>query len=204
MTTVADVRDHIKADLIINGSDYDAQIVNAIYSALRQYRGKRFWFLKTTDVLVTLAAGDNSVALPPDFSAPCEFELFAQGVRRSDGKGFDYLTFERLKREYWLTDPLQTDIPKACAVVGSTLYVNCLSSGTYSINCTYYRQDQSLPAVTGTSLWFDDGYDAIRSLAQYIFKRDSQGMTLTEADSDMVRDTLIRLEETHQSREAGR
>lgn len=203
MTDVADLRDHIKSDLTLNGSDYDTQIVNAIYSALRQYRGKRFWFLKETDTTMTLLAGTNSVSLPANFGAPGEFEIVANGLRKGDDNGFAFYDYDRLKREYWQTSPLPTDTPEACAVANNKLYVDCLAVTDFTIYPTYYKKDSTLNLST-VSVWFDDGYDAIRTLAQYIFKRDAQGMTATEADGDMAQGALARLEETHLAREAGR
>lgn len=203
MTTAADVRDHIKSDLSINGADYDAQILNAIHSALRQYRGKRFWFLEKTGT-VTLLDTTSSAALPNDYSAPGEFEMSYNGRWLSDGKGFDYLAFSRLKRDYWLSDPLETSVPRACAVLNRTLHVSCLANADFTIALTYYCQDATLPAAAGTSVWFDDGYDAIRALAQFIFKRDAQGFTASEEDGTMARYHLENLNITHEARGAGR
>lgn len=203
MTVASDIVDQIKSDLVINGTDYDTQILNAIRSALRQYRGKRFWFLEASDTL-TATIGSGTVALPSDFSAPRSFELLYQGSRLSDGEGFDYLTFDRLKREHWTTNPLQTTNPRACAVFANTLYLSCLADAAYSIPITYYKQDAALPAASGTSVWFDDGYDAIRTMAQFIFKRDAQGFMATEEDGDMARGALDRLGETHIAHMGGR
>ena len=74
MATAQDIVDHIKADLILNGTDYDTQLLNAIHSALRQYRGKRYWFLKTYDT-ISVTSGNYSVALPDDYGAPESFDL---------------------------------------------------------------------------------------------------------------------------------
>lgn len=203
MATAGDMRDQIKSDLILNGTDYDAQILNAIHSALRQYRGKRFWFLEAGATLTT-TINSETVSLPADFSAPLDFELLYQGSRLRDGYGFDYLTFDRLKREHWTTNPLQTTVPRACAVYSNALYLSCLANAAYSIPCTYYKQDETLPAAEATSVWFDDGYDAIRTLAQMIFKRDAQGFMATEEDGDMARAALDRLGETHVAHMGGR
>lgn len=198
MAVASDVRDHIKADLVINGTDYDTQILNAIHSALRQLRGRRYWFLQASTTLTTTVASEQ-VTLPTDFSAPRSFELIYSGQRMRDGSGLDFLGYDRLKRDYWTTHPLITGVPEACAIYGTTLYLSCLAGAEYSIPMTYYKKDAALPSATGTSVWFDDGYDAVRSLAQYIFKRDAQSFTATEEDGALVQDTLQRLGETHVS-----
>ena len=202
-TTAGDIRTRIKSDLIINSTDYDTQIIAAIQSALRQLRGKRYWFLKEIGTL-TLLSGASSVALPDDYSAPYEFELINNGTRCGDGFGFDYLTFDRLKREYWLTSPLQTTQPVACATFGSLLYVSCLANDNYSIPITYYKQDVTLPDAGDTSVWFDDGYDVVRTLAQFIFKRDSLAFTVGEEDGNMYARALDNLDITHVAKEAAR
>lgn len=200
---VSDMRDQIKDDLKILGDEYNSQIVTAIQAALRQSRGKRYWFLERVDTL-SATVGIETVSLPVNYSAPWHFDLIAQGTRFKDGSGFDFLTFTNLDGYYYNLSPLPQCQPMACAVFNNTLYLSSLADQAYSIKCYYYAQDTTMPAVTETSIWFDDGYDAIRTLAQYIFKRDSQNMTLNEADSDMVNDTWERLNNTHLARSGGR
>jgi len=201
--TAGDIRSRIKSDLTINGIAYDSQILDAIHSALRQLRGKRFWFLQDITTII-LYENASSATLPTDYSAPFEFELSYGSTWRKDGAGFNYYTFDRMKRDYWNTDPLRTGVPEACAVVNQTLYVSCIADADYNIRTTYYKQDATLPEADQTSIWFDDGLDVVRSLAQYIFKRDSQGFTANEADSDMVQMYLDRLNVTHENRQGGR
>lgn len=198
MATAGDLRDHIKADLVINGTDYDAQILNAIHSALRQLRGRRFWFLQASDTLTT-TANQEYVALPDDFAAPRSFDLIYGGSRLSDAAGFDFLEYDRLKREHWTTSPLMTGIPQACAIYGGSLWLSCYAASAYSIPMTYYKKDTTLPAAASTSVWFDDGYDVVRTLAQAIFKRDAQGFAPSEEDGSLYQSALARLGETHTS-----
>lgn len=204
MTTAGNLRDHIKSDLIINGTDYDTQILNAIWSALRQLRNKRYWFLEDSDT-VTLLAGNSSIALPSNYAAPKNFRYVSNGVWQRDGAGFDfYMNKEDLEREYWLTDPLQTQPPRACAEFGGTLYVSDLADASYTIYLDFYQKDATLLAASETSVWFDDGYDAVRTLAQYIFKRDAQGFTATDEDGSMHASALARLNDAQEARKAGR
>ena len=203
MATAGDLRDHIKSDLIINGTDYDAQILNAIHSALRAFRGKQFWFLEEFDTLTT-TVGQEYVTLPTDYSAPGEFELLYSGARMSDGYGFDLISFPRLRREFWTMTPLLPTVPQACAVYAGRLYLSSKPDAAYTIDITYYKQDATLPAASQTSLWFDEGYDAVRAMAQYIFKRDAQGYTASEEDGALADAALRALGRTHENRNAGR
>lgn len=185
MAVLSDIRNDIKADLFITNATYDSQIDRAIRSAIRLYRKKRLWFLKAFDT-VELASGESSVDLPDDFSAPAEFEILVDGVWKSDGNGFDYYEFDRLKREYWTHSPLDSGTPQACAVVNGTLHVSHLADQTYTIRVTYFMQDASLPTESQSSIWFDDGYDAIRSRASQIFKRESKNYTPDKEDGSIA------------------
>ena len=204
MATLQDLRDHIKSDVPIVGTDFDAQVDNAIRSALRQYRKKRLWFLKTAGTL-TLAEGDNTVSLPSDFSAPYNFNIIQNGSRKGDGSGFDYLTYDRLEREYYYTDPINTGPPEACAVLNGVLYVSHLSDGEYSIPIVYFKEDATLPtSISDTSVWFDEGYDAIRSLAMFIFKREAKGYTPAKEDGELASYYINNLYEQNQAYDEGK
>lgn len=204
MATAGDIISDIKSDLIINGSDYDTQILKAIQTTLRQLRGKRFWFLERLANL-TLVPTAFSCLLPDDYSAPNSFDLLYSGAYRQDGQGFDYLHFNKLKLKYWLTTPLQTTVPQACAVMNNLLYVSCLSNDTYTISGTYYAQDETLPqSAVDTSIWFEDGYDVVKAMAQFTFKRNAQGYTATEEDGELAKIQLATLGTTHENRYGGR
>lgn len=209
VTTVNDVISEIKSDNAINGTDYDPQLVRAVQSALRSFRGKRFWFLEEYTTL-TLLSATSSVSLPSDFSAPAAkspFRISVSGAWAYDGFGFDYYQFGRLREKYWLTNPLQTGQPLAYAYVGSspgTLYVNCLANADYTLDCTYYKQDITLPTASQTSIWFDDGLDAVRAEANLLFKRNAQGFEPTQEDGAMARRAMEALADTHNARQAGR
>lgn len=181
MTTAGDVRDHIKADLVIPDSTFDARILNAIHSALRSFRQFKYWFLEAQGQ-VTLLTGNSSITLSTvtDFSAPGEFEIVIGGRRYTHNDGFPFLSWSDLKQKWWNDSPLPTGYPQACALQGSTLYVSHLSDDDYDIDLTYYKQDATLPQAGDTSVWFDDGYDVIRTKAQVIFLRDSRGADAAE------------------------
>lgn len=185
MAVLSDIRSDIKADLFITNTSYDSQIDRAIRSAIRIYRKKRLWFLKAVDT-IQLSSGASSAALPSDFSAPAEFEILTDGVWKYDGNGFDYLEFDRLKREHWTHSSLDSGTPTACAVLNGTLYVSHLADQAYTIRTTYYMQDETLPTESQSSIWFDDGYDAIRSRAMQIFKRESKNYKATDEDGSIA------------------
>lgn len=204
MAVLSDIRSDIKSDLFITNTTYDTQIDRAIRSAIRIYRKKRFWFLKTISSDITLPSSSYSVALPDDFSAPAEFELLVSGTWKRDGDSFDYFEFDRLKREYWKQSPLESGTPQACAIQNGILYASCTADQDYTIRATYYRQDASLPTADQTSIWFDDGYDAIRSRAAQIFKRESKNYKATDEDGSIADGYLAVLEQQTQAYTGGR
>lgn len=204
MTTAGDIVDRIKSDLVINGTDYDNQILAAIQSALRELRGSRYWFLEEYTTSISTSTSSESVALPSDFSALKSVDLIANGTRYTDDYGFMLVTFDKLRAQYWYISPLQTGVPIACAVQGSTLYLSHLAQSTYTLPMVYYKQDVTLPTAGESSVWFDDGYDVVRTKAQFIFKRDAQGYTATEEDGSMVAIAIENLNKTHNSHIIGR
>ncbi len=206
MATAQDIVDDIKSDLTLIGTDYDNQLLRAIQSALRQLRGKRYWFLKAfgTD---TGVAGTQSLTLTStlgSFSVIGTAEIVASGSRYGQDYGFDLLTFSELRKQYWNIDPITTGRPLAYAVEDNTMWLSHICDVNYSLEIDYHRQDEDLPTLGDSSIWFDDGYDVVRSMAQYIFKRDAQGMIASEADSDMVTMALLNLDNTHTTKVSGR
>lgn len=204
MADLSDVRGQIKSDLVIIGTDYDAQIDNAIRSALRQLRARKFWFLETITDL-TLSATASTLTLPTNFGCSGTFDLITSNIRLSHERGFDFLSLGDLRSLYYTTSPLQTGQPLACAESNGTLYVSHISDVSYTIPAVYYAKDATLPSGdSDESVWFDDGYDVVRSMANYIFKRDSQHYTASEEDGSMVRNYTEALGRQHERREGSR
>lgn len=187
MATLSDIVDDIKNDLVITGSDYDSRIKGAVRSSLRQLRKKRYWFLKTSDT-ITLISGDSSVSLPSNFGVDFSFSFVSGGKRYKDGDGLDFLTYDRLQSEYHTISPLNTGTPRACAVWGTTLYFSDIADTNYTIDCLFYAQDATLPTVdSDTSIWFDDGYDLVKAMAQFIFKSSTPEFEATASDESLVK-----------------
>lgn len=206
MANLSDVREHIKGDLRINGTTKDTQIDNAIRSALRRLRGKKYWFLQAIGN-ITLPSGDSSLLVTDyitDFSAAQAFELSYGGVWLKDASGFDYLDYERFSREWLKLTTLPSGHPEACSLLGYTLYCSHTANQDYLIRCSYYKQDAILPVQgTDASIWFDEGYDVVRSLAMLIFKTESQDFRPTPDDRALVRDYEGALAHTGMSFEQG-
>lgn len=199
MATVTDIVNDIKADLTLNGSDYDARLVRAVQTRLRELRGKRYWFLRAYSTLTTTANSETIDVTDTlaDFSVIDSLDLIANGSRFTNYEGFNRMSFDDLRATYWTESTIQTGTPEAWSIQDTAIYLSHKASTTFTLPISYYKQDATLPAAGGTSIWFDQGYDVIRAGAQYIFKRDTQGMTLEEADKDMMLMAEAALGETH-------
>jgi hypothetical protein len=202
MTNTADIIAHIKSDLVLsNTEEYDSQLLSAVHSALRRQRGARYWFLFGFTSLNTTASSESIDirAQVPDFGAISKAEAIYNGQRYTDKMGFAKMDFAQLRAKYWQQSPIPEGQPYAYAERNGTLYLSHKAPSVYTLQMEYYKQDASLPALSGTSIWYDEGYDLIKSLAQYIFKRDAQGMLPQEADADMVDVAKAALDKQHRS-----
>lgn len=196
--SLATLRTHLKADLVISGTDYDTQIDNAIRSAQRQLRGKRYWFLKQIGT-VSVGSGSNEGTLPTNFSALCNFDYVYNGRIYQDKDGFDLLDYHNLRLKYFTQSPLPTSaMPEACAILGNKVYMSHLAADDMTINIEYYKKDVDLmTSDADTSVWEDEGYDVLRSLAMVIFKTSSPEWTLTQNDTEAAAMFMAALDEQH-------
>lgn len=185
MATLSDLRERIKRDTQNVGStEYDGEIDDAIRSALRQLRRKRFWFLRKLGTL-TATVDQNYIALPSDFSAPDNIE-YSNGNSWYGRLNTPFLTYDELSEGYWGMVTIASGFPEAFAILNGRLYLSRPAGTPYSVRITYFAQDATLPSDDeDTSIWFDDGFDVVRSLAIMIFKRDSQAYQATQADEDL-------------------
>jgi hypothetical protein len=186
MVTLLTMREQIKTELLVNGTALDSSVDNAIRSALRIMRGKRFFFLESTTT-IALLSGNSSVALPSDFAAAGTFSIVNGSAVMMDGAGYDYLTYDELQRKWLYVATLPNGLPQACAVLNGTLYNSHTANQDYAIRLNYFKKDATLPTSdTDTSIWFDDGYDVIRSHARKIFKQETEGYTPDGNDDALI------------------
>lgn len=169
MTTLADMVTDISLRLVLNGSGKDTEITNCIYQAIRMNQRKRYWFLRKIDS-VTLTVGAGTVSVPTDFSVIESVDLIYLTQRYTNKTGFRLLDFDEFKRLYMISTTMPSGTPTACALLNRTLYVNYLPTVEMTLDFTYFQKDAALPSSAQTSVWFDDGYDLIRSTAQYLME----------------------------------
>lgn len=182
MATLSTMRDRIKSDLVLSGSAYDAQIDDAIRSSIRFYTARPLWFLEQKTTL-TLASGDDSVSLPSDFAAELRdgVRILISGTYYANNSGFDRQEWDVLEADYRYA--LSSGTPRNWAIYAGSIFVDALASDNYTISISYIKKDATLPTGdTDTSVWFDEGYDAIRTRALAIFKDESLEYQNSQAD----------------------
>lgn len=203
MAVLSDIRNQIKSDLVIVGDIYDSQIDTAIRAALRELRSQKFWFLEKISNL-SLLATVTSLNLPSDFGCAGSFDLLTSSSRYTDRNGFKFLNFNELRERCWRDNPVQSGQPIACAVSGTRLYVSHTTDIAYTVAALYYQKDATLPTASQTSVWFDDGYDVVRTKAQFIFKRDAQAYSASDEDGSMMERAMAVLERQHERLQGSR
>lgn len=193
MATLLDLRTRIKSSLAIQGTEFDTDIDDSIRSALLELQQGRMWFLEKKGT-VTLLTNESSVELPTDFGSGKSARVLINTVYRGETCGFDKRDFRTLEERFRRT--LYSGYPQNYAYYGTKLYVDVLSNDDYTIDLTYYQKDISQPTDdTDTSIWFDDGYDAVRSLAMAMFKDEVEGYDTAPADWARAERYLSKLRE---------
>lgn len=188
MATLSELRDRVKRDITIAGTRYDAQIDDAARSVLTLLRASSYWFLETTTNL-TLLSGEASVALPDNFASKVSASYAANGTRRRQNNGFNFVRGVEFEYEYQQYDTPQTGSPSAWTIIGTTMHVDKVANQDYTIALKYMRKDAVLPAQDGdTSIWFDEGFELVRAQTVVQFKRATAGFSVT--DNDMAAVTL--------------
>ena len=167
------MRNRIMAELSVNDAQRAAMIDDAIRSAILYYTGRPYWFLRRLGT-VTLLNGNDQVALPADCAKPIAVRLLTNGYYSTQSNGFDYEPdFDAFQAGY--RREVVPGQPTAFSLVGNSLITDYLANADYTLEVNYYAKDASPPtADSDTSIWFDDGYDLIRSRATAIYKDESE------------------------------
>ena len=170
MANLLDLRTRIKNALAIQGTEFDTDIDDSICSALTELEQEPMWFLQKKDT-VTLLTGNDSVSLPSDFAAPFNARVLINNVYRDKQSGFqkqDFTVLEDLYRKQ-----LTSGYPMNYTYWAGSIYVDVTANADYTIDLTYLQKDAVKPSDdTDTSVWFNEGLDAVRTLAMAMFKDD--------------------------------
>jgi len=181
MSTLAAVRNEVKANLGIVGTSQDSAIDGYIRTVLRQQRQKRYWFLRRRTTL-TLSQGGYSVSLPSGFSVPDFADLIYNNARYKQNTGFALVDYDNLTTII-SNGTRNTRRPSAWAIAfDNTIETDSITDSAATIEFVYFCQDATLPSADGnTSVWFDDGYDFVRAATQTLYATFNEGDRETPA-----------------------
>lgn len=183
---LSDLVSDIKSDLTIAGTRYDSDIERAVRSVLTMLRGQKYWFLYDTYDL-TLVSGDTSESLPSGFSARGSAYIVYNGTRYTQGRGFDFMSYEEFKRKFYTIDPIPSGTPQAWSIKGDKIYFSHTADTDYTVTLEYYKQDATLPTNDGDdSIWFEEGYEYVRALTLLRFKQVTSGFAVQPEDEKAV------------------
>jgi hypothetical protein len=204
--TLGEIVTRIKSEAVITTTVHDENIRNAVRSAIRQLQtGAQFWFLETK-ANVALVTNSDEASLPADFGA-IQFVgavLIDGDIRYGNKNGFKKISITELVTQY--RSYVFTQRPCVWAINGQTITTDAKADKDYTIELWYYRKDPVLPVFDAdTSIWLEDEpYDATRSLAMAIFKKDSLEYPLDKvsADFSMANNYINKLTSQHNLRGA--
>ncbi len=156
---------------------YPAAIQRAILSAIYLAESNYFWvFQKLTQI--TIAQGDNSIALPADFNKLIRAQAIINGNFYGPAERFLNITYNELLSYY--SNTAQQGIAQYYALWMDTLYIYPYGNSATPINLYYYYKDTIYPTVNGqlsnsdSSIWFGTAtVDLIRLKAMQLFYTDT-------------------------------
>jgi hypothetical protein len=127
----------------VNRSDLPAtNILLEAEAWIYQHLRVREMMTRTT---LTVAEAAQSVALPDDFLDPITWTI------HGDSYPLDYMSEDKLQESRDPDGVLVTGAPNQWAIIGSTIYVNCLCSQEQSGIFLYYARPEALSASNETN-----------------------------------------------------
>ena len=181
MSTLAAVRNEVKANLGIVGTSQDSAIDGYIRTVLRQQRQKRYQFLRRRTTL-TLSQGGYSVALPSGFSVPDFANLIYQSRKYGQETGFALTDYSVMTGSIYTGTRISKQPTMWSIAFDNTIELDSLAQDAATIEFVYFCQDATLPtADSDTSVWFDDGFDFIRAATQTLYATFNEGDRETPA-----------------------
>lgn len=181
MSTLATVRNEVKANLAIEGSTQDTAIDGYIRANLRQHRQKRYSFLRRKSLLA-VSSGNDTVTLPTNYSVPDIANLLYDGTRYTHKSGFQIKDIDDLLGD--MTNATKdTGRPTACAInLDGQIEFDKTLDRACTVELFYFCQDSTLPTNDDDgSVMFDEGFDIIRAGTQLLYATFNEGDTQTPA-----------------------
>lgn len=176
MTTYLTMRTRIK-DEYVNESLTDAQINNAIQSAIAHYQRERFYFIEDRAQTFTTVASQefytsSDNANIPNLSIIDELTITANGVRYPlNERGWDWI-------DNISTTTTSISQPTDYCYYGQSIRLYPIPDAVYTIRISGLIRLATLSADSDTNAWMTDGEELIRQRAKW----DLAANTLTADD----------------------
>lgn len=163
------------------GTSYQADVKNAIVTAIRFCEAEPVWFTEKVGSDLTLNASSNNVSLPSDFSRMMDLRIVVSGSVRGKDTGFAPVgNLSELRAKAGATT--RADAPAYWCLVNNKIYVDTTPDDSYTLKIDYNCKDAAYPSSgSDTSIWFDEGQDVIRWHAMGIFYGDRLHDEVNEA-----------------------
>lgn len=173
----------------------DARIVLRMQEAQRYLeQGKTLpWFLIEEDDTLTLAEGENSVALPEDFLRETD-----EGLMRYTPTGYTYPTYVK-RRDFDDSMDAYSDVapagPKVYVVRKASLYFFPSADRAYTLTWSYYKRGALLSAGDTENEWLEFAPEVLIAETGKRMARDLRDAGALQLFTDMyseARDALYR------------
>lgn len=163
MATLGAMRTRIADELQIDATTYSVEIDRAIFSSIKKYQNKDFWFLEAApaSVLFTLTAVFSLTTLLPDRSEikSVRLELPGSGIGTMYMKTQDELIDMDFDRNF-------TGQPSYWAIHHDTLLIRPKPQRTYTAQVWYSLRNSMTASASASSVWTNEAEELIRLCAE--------------------------------------
>lgn len=162
MATLGTMRTRIADELQIDATTYSVEIDRAIFSSIKKYEDKDFWFLETAPALVLFSATSNyslSVVLPD------RSEIKSIRLELTPGLGTMYMKTQQeiIDLEF---DEDFTGQPSYWAIHHNTLMIRPKPQRTFTAQVWYSLRNSMTASASASSVWTTEAEELVRLTAE--------------------------------------
>lgn len=170
MTTYVTMRTRIADELLDSGALTNAQINNAILTAIKHYERKEWWFNQKVGTFSTVAAQElytsSDLSDIPDIVLIQSMLIGASSTTKKPLTNLDNKNIEDLQ------DGSVTGEPEYYARYADKIRLYPIPSAVYTVTASYIYKLTALSAEGDTNAWTDECEELIRQAAKRILATD--------------------------------
>lgn len=190
MATLGDMRTRIADELQIDATTYAVDIDRAIFSSIKKYDDKDYWFLEASPstVLFTLTSNYSLTLLVPDRS-----EIKSVRLELSPGLGTMFMKTQEeiIELEF---DENFTGQPSYWAIHHDTLMIRPTPQRTYTAQVWHSLRASMTASASASSVWTNEAEELVRLCAEVDLMetriRDYEGAGRLRIRLDEIANTL--------------